>query len=212
MRTVFFSAALMASGAAGAAVPLDGWYANVFGGVSAVQDNINTVNLGLHRSKAGYDSGYDVGGRIGYKCNPLRYEGELTYLTVKLDHFYINDIRQTGTTGDSNAILAMANVYYDFPDMVPGIQPFLGVGIGYAFVNADLNATGPFGVTRYSGSNSVFAYQGTGGFTYNFSEIYAVDIAYRYVGTQKPDELGKVYQAHLGSVGVTYRFDGSRYK
>ncbi|KTD46104.1 opacity protein-like surface antigen [Legionella quinlivanii] len=212
MRTVFFSAALMASGAACAAVPIDGWYASVFGGFTSVQDNISVSSQGWHRSKAGYDNNYNVGGRLGYKCTPLRYEGELTYLTADLDHFYIDDILQTGITGDTNAILAMANVYYDFPDMVPGIQPFLGVGIGYAYVNVDLNSTGPLGVTRYSGSNSVFAYQGTGGFTYNFSEIYSVDIAYRYIGTQRPDELGKVYQAHLGTVGVTYRFDGSRYK
>jgi opacity protein-like surface antigen len=212
MRIVFFSAALIASSTVIAAAPIEGWYSSVFGGITFIPDNINVTALGLTRNDGSYENGFHAGGRLGYKSTPLRYEGELTYLSAKLDHFKVNNIRQTGINGHNSAILAMANVYYDFPDMVPAISPFLGAGIGYAYIKAELNSTGPFGNTGYSGANSVFAYQGTAGFTYNFSENYAVNLAYRYIGTQKPDNLGKVFQANLGTAGVVYRFDGAKYK
>lgn len=213
MRIAFFSAALMASAAAFAATPIDGWYSSVFGGYTYMPDNINITSPGLTLNRGAYDSGYHAGGRVGFKSNPLRYEAEVTYINAKLHDLDINGIRQAYVSGDTSATLAMANIYYDFPDMVPGIQPFLGIGLGYGWLKSSLQTTGPFGALGYnSGTDDVFAYQATGGFTYNFAENFALDIAYRYVGTERADNLGKVFQANLGSVGATYRFNENRYK
>lgn len=212
MRIVFFPAALLASTTAMASVAIDGWYASIFGGYSYVPDNISTNRWNVHIANSAYDNGYNVGGRVGYQCTPLRYEAEVTYQNATLDHFDIDRVRQVYTNGDTNQVLAMANVYYDFPEIVPAFNPFVGIGIGYAYVDASLNGNGPWYITRFRGSDSVFAYQGTGGFTYNFSEAYAVNAAYRYVGAAIPDELGKAYQSNMGSIGVIYRFDSVRYK
>lgn len=213
MRIAFFSAALLASGLASAAVPIDGWYASVFGGYSYLPDNIsNTRFVFFTRAHASYDNGYHAGGRVGYQSNPLRYEAEVTYISADLEGFRLNNIRQTGIDGESTATLAMANVYYDSPEIVPCVTAFLGAGLGYGYLTARLNGQGPIFPTRFKATGSVFAYQGTGGFTYNFSENYAANIAYRYVGTERPNEFGKIFQAHLASVGVIYRFDGNNYK
>ena len=61
-------------------------------------------------------------------------------------------------------------------------------------------------------NDNVFSYQGTAGITYNFAEQYAVNIAYRYIATSKPEDFGRIFQAHLASAGVSYRFDCDTYK
>ncbi len=212
MRLAFVSAALLATQIASAATPIDGWYGSVFGGYAYVPNNISNTQSGLSRTDASYRAGYDAGGSFGYKSNPMRYEGELTYINAKLNHFLVNTINQTRTTGHTNGILAMANIYYDFPAMITCIEPFLGVGLGYAWVNAKLYSTGPIIATEFTGSNSLFAYQATAGLTFNFSENYALNLGYRYVATERADQLGKSFQAHLGNIGAVYRFDEGRYK
>jgi len=212
MRIVFFSAALVASGAALGATAIDGWYSSAFGGYTYMPNTINITHAGLTRNHATYESGFHAGGRFGYKSNPMRYEAEFTYIESDLSGFSINNIKQTHVTGNTNASLAMANVYYDFPNMVPAVQPFLGLGLGVAWVDGIFKSSGPFSYTRYHGSNAAFAYQGTAGFTFNFAENYALNIAYRYVGTDRVDKFGKMFQANLGTVGVIYRFNEIAYK
>lgn len=212
MRIALFSAALMASGIAVGATAIDGWYSSAFGGYTYMPDNINVTHTGLTRNDATYDSGYHAGGRFGFKSNPMRYEGEITYIQADVRGFSINNVKQVGIDGETHATLAMANVYYDFRDMVPAIQPFIGLGLGVAWVEGTLISHGPFGYTRYSDSDGTFAYQGTAGLTYNFAENYALNVGYRYVATTRLDNLGKVFQANLATVGVIYRFNEIAYK
>lgn len=207
------SAALLAGSAVGfAAVPIDGWYVGAFGGYSYVPNNLNVVAQNKRFNSDSLNSGYHAGGRLGYKNNPMRYEAELTYLDANVKEFYINNVRQGGVSGYQNAWALMGNVYYDLPEIVPAVQPYLGAGLGFAWVNSHFKSQAPMGNQRYDGSKTAFAYQATTGLTFNFAENYALDIAYRYLATDRIGYLGKVYQANLATVAVTYRFDGNNYK
>lgn len=213
MRITLLSAALLATGLASAATPVDGWYSSVFGGYTYLPANINNYTpIFIHRDGTGYGSGYNVGGRIGFQSNPLRYEAEYTFLRSSLKHFYINGIKQTNVTGYSAGNFIMANIYYDCPEMLPAISPYLGLGVGYGYLQANLSSLGPIIPTSLSITDSVFAYQGTAGITYNFSENYAVNLAYRYLATARPDNFGTSFQAHMATVGAIYRFDQGNYK
>jgi opacity protein-like surface antigen len=218
MRIAFFSAALLASSLASAAVAIDGWYASVFGGYTYVPDNVSNTFLGILRSHPSYNNGFNGGGRVGYQSMPLRYEGEITYIHATLDKFRINNLKQYGVDGESTGTFGMANVYYDFPEMVPCIASFVGVGLGYGYVTARLDSAGPLflGVpvfqSRFKVTDDVWAFQGTAGFTYNFAENYALNLAYRYIETERAEDFNKGWQAHLATVGVIYRFDGANYK
>lgn len=215
MRLLTLSAALLASGLSMAAAPIEGFYSSVFGGATWIFEPIRTFQNGLYWSNGQYNWGYHAGGRFGYQSNPLRYEAEVTYSTAQLKSFDLDTIEQTGVTGNSNATFAMANVYYDFPDMVPALAPFIGIGIGYAYVKNSFYSTGPLFnplLTQFTSANSAFAYQGTAGFTYNFCENYALNIAYRFTTTTELDNLGKTFQSNFGTVGVIYRFDGNYYQ
>lgn len=195
-----------------AAEPIDGLYAEIFGGYSYLPNNLNTTLNQLSWTEARYISGYNVGGRYGYKSNPMRYELEVGYISASANRFNVNNILQTGISGQTNATDALINVYYDGHEFVRTIVPFIGGGIGYAYVSSHLYGSGPSMETEFRGTDSVLAYQGTVGLAYNFVDNYALSIAYRYFGTTKADQLGEAFQAHLASAGVTYRFDGGYYK
>lgn len=213
MKRCLLSLLILSSTSAFSATPINGWYAGAFGGYTNMPNNLNKLWVSLNRTDAHYDAGYHAGLRLGYKSTPLRYEGELTYLTANINAFKINGYPQYGVSGDTYTNLFMANVYYDFPDMLPCLNPFLGLGLGYAFVNTNLFSNGPFfGPTRLTGSNGVFAYQGTAGVNYDFSEFWSLNASYRYVSTERVEILGKAVQANLLSLGVVYRFDEALYK
>ena len=213
MKFALFSSALLATGIAVAAEPVNGMYMSAFGGYTYLPSNINTSYFGPFISNANYTGGYNVGGRIGYQTHPVRYEFEYTYLTATLKRFDINRVRQNNVSGDSTANLLMANLYYDFPNFVDSISPFLGVGIGYALMQTSLTSNGPFYTPLcISKDRDAFAYQGTAGLTYNFSENYAINAAYRYTATANSGPFGKSLQAQMGNFGVIYRFDTVNYK
>ncbi len=215
MRLTLFSAALLATGITSAAVPVDGWYTSVFGGYTYVPDNVRLYTFfGNFINSSSFNSGYNAGGRVGYQSNPMRYEVEYTYIHANARYFKVNFIGQTGVTGYSSGNLAMANVYYDTPEVLPSVVPFLGFGIGYAYIQDRLNSISPQGYATFLSVNeNAFAVQGTAGFTYNFAENYAMNLAYRYVSTTSTsNNLGLRYQAHIANAGVVYHFDNGSYK
>ena len=212
MKFTLFSTALLASSIATAAPAVNGWYLSAFGGVSDVMSNINTRHFGPFISQVDYNTGYNAGGRLGFQSNPIRYELEYTYIHADAERFKVNHISQTAVSGNVSANLIMANLYYDFPEFLATISPFVGVGIGYAFMQTDLTGNGPYAITFLSETNNAFAYQGTAGLTYNFSENYAINGSYRYTATTNSGHLGRSFQTQMGDVGVIYRFDTVTYK
>ena len=193
-----------------AATPIDGLYTGIFGGYTFLPGNISQNYNGGTINNASYLSGFEAGGNLGYKSNPMRYEAEVTYLQAGVNKFSFNNTSQTNPSGNNQAVLAMANIYVDIPNWANAILlPYLGVGIGYSWIHATLNSSTPSSVA-FSKTSWPFTYQGMAGITYNFAENYALNINYRYVGTA--DAFGKVFQAHMANVGATYRFDGNKYK
>ncbi|MDP3705465.1 MAG: outer membrane beta-barrel protein [Legionellaceae bacterium] len=212
MKIAVLFASVLASCASFAATPIDGWYTSLFGGYTYIPSNIDKTRFGLTRDHATYQSGFEGGGNFGFKSNPMRYEGDVTYLKASTNAFQINRVPQTDVSGYNQAIFGLANVYYDFPGFSTLLQPYLGAGLGYGWIQTRLNSFGPTGTTSFTAVNSAFAYQGTGGVTFNFAENYALSLGYRYISTLNLYEFGERFQAHIANLGATYRFDGNNYK
>jgi opacity protein-like surface antigen len=204
--TAIFSTSIFAS------VPIDGWYTTIFGGYAYAPGNINNTSYGLTRNKVVYQSGFDAGGNFGYKSNPMRYEGEISYFKVNTGKFKINSVNQTNVSGYNQAVFALANIYYDFQRENPILQPYLGIGIGYGFIQAILNSGGPASNTAFNIDSSAFTYHADAGITLNFAENYALFINYRYITTAKIVDFGKSFQGQIANLGANYRFDGNNYK
>ncbi len=184
------------------ATALSGPYMRVFGGFSHTPNNINVLGF----SAAKYRNGYNVGGNLGYKSGPIRYEFEGTYIHNKLKRFNFNGVRQTSISGKGRSSSLMLNLFYDFEDFNASVAPFIGAGIGYSYTSIILNSQVPT-VARLNRKKFLFSYQGLAGIVYNFSENVAIDLGYRYFRTKTSNRMGKVYQAHLANFGAIYRFD-----
>ena len=115
MKWGVFLSTLLASMLLNAAVPIDGWYANLFGGYTYLPNNLSVSTSGYLLSNSSFHSGYNLGGRFGYKSNPLRYEGEFTYIHANVASFKINQVTQNNEGGDASVPMIMANIYYYFP-------------------------------------------------------------------------------------------------
>ena len=211
-KRLILATCFITSGLATAAVPIDGWYTSVSGGLAYLPDHLSITSSNPLRTHAEYLDGYNAGGSLGFKSTPLRYEAEFTYLSARLERFRISGLSQTGVSGYNHTGLAIANIYYDLPAVIRTIEPFFGLGFGYGYIKDTFVSTGPSGLTSNSASDSVFAYQATAGLTYNFAETWALNLGYRYIATDKSDQFGKMLQAHLANIGVIYRFDGSLYQ
>jgi len=210
-QTVIASALLFTASAAIAATPIDGWYSSAFAGYAYLPNNVDKTRNGITYTDINYETEYNVGGSFGYKSNPMRYEGQVTYISALLDHVYENGSRDPRVAGYNNAILGLANVYYDFPMIIPTISPYLGAGLGYGWINVKVDNS-RLNISDFRVADSAFAYQGTAGITFNFSENYALSVAYRYIGTDTVFDLGKRFQAHLANFSVIYRYDEAKYK
>jgi OOP family OmpA-OmpF porin len=155
------------------------------------------ANWLLNNNSYQMDTGYAVGGKIGYDFVGPRIELEGLYRNNRG-----NGVVQYGngtfgyTSGQINQISAMANVLYDF---APGatITPYIGAGAGIAFVDPSLSS----GCTMCS---TQFAYQGILGVGYNVAPGWRIDLDGRYYGTTNPGQ----YTNNNISVmlGLTYKF------
>lgn len=202
LKKTLFITALSLSMISFAATPVSGPYIKGFAGLAGIPDNLNASGF----SRPDYYDGYNVGGLMGYKSGPLHYNLEGTYIRGKVKHYQFNSVQQTALDSKTDVMALMLNIGYDFEDLNDCLAPFIDVGIGYARPTIDLNSNNPSS-TSYRQSENVFAYQGRIGITYNFSENYALDLSYRYFRTTNNDTFNKDYQAHLGELGVIYRFD-----
>ena len=195
-----------------AATPIDGVYSSAYGGFNYTPPNISRYYANEKMNSVGYQNGFDVGGAMGYKSNPMRYEVELSYLKANIAHFYLNDQLQKKPSGYNQAVFGMLNVLYDVPMMNPLLDPFLGLGMGYGWIQSRFSSQGPSDLITFNAEDSTFAYQGMAGLSYNFAENYAINLWYRYVGTTRLSNFGQIFQAHTANAGVSYRFDGNNYK
>ena len=108
------------------------FYGQIFAGPNFLQ------NTTLNGNKSKYDTGYLVGGSLGYRwCYGLRAEGEYAYRrnAIKKINFFGQGSSNNGHFQTSSY---MANLLWDLPlssweCALWNIQPFVGVGIGYDF-------------------------------------------------------------------------------
>src|SRR3984893_9949991 len=204
------------------------FYIGPEGGWTSLSSETDTVNgrivtgtggaaLSLPRRSptANFDSGFNVGGRVGYQWGPWRFEEEYNYRRNGLSSFTATNVfGNTFTSSGANASgqrfshSIMTNAIYDFTIGWP-VSPHIGVGIGAVDIidSVSLNQTTinnlppgvtqtpnpglvplpqTFGGTFLKGSSWVFGYQAIAGLRYDFNPSVAFDLDYRYLGTTDP--------------------------
>jgi OmpA-OmpF porin, OOP family len=155
------------------------------------------LNWLLSNNSNSYNTGYAVGGKIGYDFVGPRVELEGLYRNNQGSGVVPFGNGAAFVNGQINQISVMANLLYDF---APGatITPYVGAGAGIAFIDPSLSA----GCTMCS---TQFAYQGILGLAWNIDQSFRVSLDGRYYGTTNG---GTNYQNNNIGVmlGLTYKF------
>jgi OOP family OmpA-OmpF porin len=170
--------------------PTPGAYVGIESGLNWLLTN------GTYQSQ----TGYTVGGKIGYDFVGPRFELEGLYKN-NMASGYVNVPGNTSyVNGQINQFALMTNALYDF---TPGARfvPYLGAGIGIAFVD-------PSAAAGCSLCSTQFAYQAIGGVGYNASPNVRINLEARYYGTTSTNSYANNDLSVL--MGVTYKFGAVR--
>ena len=135
--------------------------------------------------KPDLDAGWFVGAAIGthWDCD-MRIELSYDYLRNKFD-----------TSGDNKEQIhaALINAYYDLCAF-NCFTPFVGGGVGYAYVNSDLSD---------NSENHQVGFQFGGGLRYDVDSCMSLSAAYRLFGHTRGDGTG---YHHLFGVTLTREY------
>ena len=159
-----------------------------------------------------FEDGYGVGVAVGMKLpSRFRVEGELFWQENDIDSGRVGPVQLSdfgGLNGDIGVWGGMVNGYYDF--LEGPLVPFIGVGVGYTQVDAKVNLGD---ISVIDDDDTVLAYQGILGVSYDFMPNLQGVLAYRYLSLDDPqfqDQAGgKVdmeYDSQSVDVGLRYSF------
>jgi opacity protein-like surface antigen len=178
-----------------------GYYISGFGGLSfqSGQTNRPLAGAGNTAIELDYDSGFVLGGSIGYKLpessifSGFRLELEASYREGDVED-NTNLPNVTSVTGDTSSFGVLANVLYDFDQIASDFFiPYIGIGAGIAGVESDVVINGqvsdvinepdslvPFRFQFGGDTRTQFVYQGIVGATFPISDKFDFFIDGRY--------------------------------
>jgi OOP family OmpA-OmpF porin len=185
------------------------WYLGARGGATWLDDT-STNWSGIGRQLE-FETGYNIGGHVGYDFGAFRFEGELVWRENDIDSLRTAGVLVPGGGGSASSLALMLNAYYDFEFGSP-LVPYIGAGIGWAWQKLDgISGTG-LGFT-VDDEDSRLAYQLIAGVSWWLNPALALTLDYRYFGTEDPhfgtslgSRFSTEYRTHNVSLGLTWRF------
>lgn len=146
----------------------------------------------------GFENGYAIGVAAGWQFTPnWRAEGELGYRENSL----LIVTPGNNPDGSARATTMMVNGYFDLPTKTL-FTPYIGAGIGAAYLQQDIAASG----TQITDEHAwAFAYQGMIGASATLTDTVSANLEYRYMATSEPlykDVTGSFYKSRYGSNAV----------
>lgn len=189
-------------------------YVTLRGGLGWADDVDRTV--GPWKNELSYKDYWELDVAYGrYFCDYFRLEGEIGYAKLKVD-----DLTGTNSalsaSGEDEHWKFMVNAIVDWKNSTP-FTPYIGAGIGAAYVYQDLDITTPSG-RKVSADDRTwdFAYQFLAGASWAINADWTLDLMYRYysINDRTHDLEGGNYETsdidphHIQTVllGLRYNF------
>ena len=173
----------------------------ISGNLGAVILNDSDIDDGPLSGEFTFDTGVGFVGALGSSLqNDGRVEVELGYRKNDFDETKIDGLGKADIDGDITSLSLMGNAYYDI-STEGSFSPYIGAGLGFANIEADLDDVG-------DEDDTVFAYQFILGGSFASSETLSVDLQYRYFATDDPefDGLDAEYSTHNVMIGLRRSF------
>ncbi|MEX2642288.1 MAG: outer membrane beta-barrel protein [Acetobacterales bacterium] len=182
---------------------LSPWYVDFGLGFVVVADA--DVSQGGTTGELSADHGVGGSLAVGYRWREnVRFDLELAYRDSDLDRIEVGGFGFTGSAdvdGSVSSLSGMINGYYDV-DFGWLVTPYVGAGVGMAQVTVDSSTL------SVDESDTVLAYQGILGLSYEISPALAARLSYKLFMTSDP-EWGNTegeYTANSVELGLSYRF------
>src|SRR5215213_9892 len=99
-------------------------------------------------ANARFDSGFAVGGRIGYEEGPWRFEAEYAFRRNEVDRVTVGGATVGSLGGNRQSHAFLANLIYEFDFGWP-VRPHIGAGIGGVYLRNKASVAG-LGTSTYS--------------------------------------------------------------
>ncbi|MCV6585183.1 MAG: outer membrane beta-barrel protein [Marinibacterium sp.] len=226
-RSAVFHSAVLALGlpltVASAPAFAQDWYIQGFAGYAGLSDSTHDLNNSSARVDTEFDGGYGLGIALGRNLAELsgsnigiRGEIELSYTDNDVDRvdFSGNGPGREGNTGGGvSSTRIFGNVLADF-NTGSAIKPYLGGGIGVAFVDQDISYGGA--PVRITGDDQVFSAQLIAGASYELQDGLSLFGDVRYIrdfgveGTRRSPALvsrtDEDFETVTVNVGVRFAF------
>jgi len=219
-KNTFLAAALLAAPAIAQAQPVNGLY--VGAGVGAnfldktnVSGTWDSPAIRLEGESAEFSWGYVGVLSLGWGFgNGLRAEIEGSYRQNATSSSKINNgTYPSGANGNATSYGAMVNILYDIDlgNMLGGITPYVGAGVGYIWQEYDkVGIRIGDNTLDFNGDGGAFAYQAILGAAYPIDQVpgLAITAEYRFLGTvsQSMSGTGRSSVAGVADAG-NVKFD-----
>ena len=169
--------------------------------LGAVVVNDSDIDDGVDTGEFTFDSGFGFVAALGSSAESgARAEAELGYRKNDFDKIKVDGLGKADIDGDLTSLSLMGNIYYDFPTE-GSFSPYIGAGLGFANLDADLDDFGDEDETE-------LAYQLILGGSFTPGAGLSIDLQYRYFATDDPefDGLEAEYSTHNLMIGLRQSF------
>jgi len=180
------------------------------GGVNFLTDATLENEIPSPDEEVSYDTGFNVGGAIGYDFGQFRTEFEIAYRQNDLDKNTVG-IVSLELDGNVSATSYLFNAFYDIENN-SSITPYIGGGIGIATVSINDGGFLGFPVT-IDDSATVFAWKFGVGAAYEVIPKMSFTAGYELFGTADPgfenllgEKFDAEYLSHNINLGLRYAF------
>lgn len=143
------------------------------------------------------DDALTFGGAIGYRFPWARLEANVSYRENDVDTVSVGN-QDFGGDGKTEALVGLVNAYLDLDFGLP-IHPFVGGGIGAAYLSVDTGGNSPLEVDDEAGA---FAWNLLAGVGYDVTESIALTATYRYLRLEGTDFSADLAGVDAGDVDV----------
>jgi opacity protein-like surface antigen len=162
----------------------------------SMPDSVDVTEGGVD-GEVELDDAAVFGGALGYKFPWFRLEANVSYRKNDVDEVRVEGNDFSGN-GDTEALVGLVNGIVDI-DLDFPVRPFLGGGIGGAYLKLDTGSNGLLEVDDEAGS---FAWNLLAGVGWDVTESVALTATYRYLRLEGTDFSADVAGVDAGDVDV----------